>query len=197
MNEQNKIESLEQLLERISETEAEGDQATLKDILQVIGNRSFGTFLLLAGIITLAPIIGDIPGVPTLMAIIVFLTSIQLLLNKKGLWLPDFLLNRSADKKKLHKTMKKMKTPAQYIDRLLKPRLIYLVNNSMIYVIAVICLGIALVMPVMEFIPFSANLAGVALTSFGLALIARDGLLALIAYVFTAGIIVLGVFYLF
>lgn len=197
MNEQNKIESLEQLLERISETEAEGDQATLKDILQVIGNRSFGTFLLLAGIITLAPIIGDIPGVPTLMAIIVFLTSIQLLLNKKGLWLPDFLLNRSADKKKLHKTMKKMKTPAQYIDRLLKPRLIYLVNNSMIYVIAVICLGIALVMPVMEFIPFSVNLAGVALTSFGLALIARDGLLALIAYVFTAGIIVLGVFYLF
>lgn len=196
MNKQNKIETLEQLLDRISETEPDGDQATLEDILQVIGKRSFGTFLLLAGIITLAPIIGDIPGVPTIMAIIVFLTSIQLLLHKKGFWLPDFLLKRSVDKKKLRKTMKKMKTPAQYVDRLLKPRLTYLVDHSMIYVIAAICLGIALVMPVMEFIPFSANLAGAALTTFGLALIARDGLLALIAYVFTAGIVVLGVFYL-
>ena len=35
-------------------------------------------------------------------------------------------------------------------------------------------------MPVMEFIPFSANLAGVVLTMFGLALMVRDGLLALL-----------------
>ena len=41
-------------------------------------------------------------------------------------------------------------------------------------------------MPVMEVIPFSANAAGAALTAFGLSLIARDGLLALIAFTFTA-----------
>lgn len=39
----------------------------------------------------------------------------------------------------------------------------------------------------MEVVPCSANLAGAALTAFGLALIAHDGLLALIAFAFTAG----------
>jgi hypothetical protein len=41
----------------------------------------------------------------------------------------------------------------------------------------------------MELVPFSANLAGIVLTAFGLALIASDGLLALIAIVLTAGTI--------
>jgi hypothetical protein len=40
-------------------------------------------------------------------------------------------------------------------------------------------------MPVMEVVPFSANAAGIALAAFGLALIAHDGVLALIAFVFT------------
>lgn len=40
-------------------------------------------------------------------------------------------------------------------------------------------------MPVMEAIPFSAGGAGAALTAFGLALIAHDGLTALFALIFT------------
>ncbi|MEC7815327.1 MAG: exopolysaccharide biosynthesis protein, partial [Pseudomonadota bacterium] len=39
----------------------------------------------------------------------------------------------------------------------------------------------------MEFIPFSANGAGLALMAFGLAIVARDGLLALLALAFTGG----------
>jgi Exopolysaccharide synthesis, ExoD. len=35
----------------------------------------------------------------------------------------------------------------------------------------------------MELVPMSANVAGIALLAFGLALIARDGLLALIAFI--------------
>lgn len=32
-----------------------------------VGRRSFGPTLLLAGLVTLAPIVGDIPGVPVLI----------------------------------------------------------------------------------------------------------------------------------
>lgn len=52
--------------------------------------------------------------------------------------------------------------------------------------IAVVCLGIAATMPTMELVPLSSNAAGIALAAYGLSLIARDGLLALIAFVFTA-----------
>ena len=44
----------------------------------------------------------------------------------------------------------------------------------------------------MEVVPFSANGAGIVLTIFGLSLIARDGLLALIAFVLT-GITAVGI----
>ena len=56
-------------------------------------------------------------------------------------------------------------------------------------------LAIALFTPAMEVVPFSANGAGAVLTAFGLALIARDGLIAAIALVLavlTAGLVVFG-----
>lgn len=183
------ITTLRQLLDRIADAAQNNDPVSVDAILQMAGRRSFGTLLLVAGIIILAPIIGDIPGVPTLMGMIVLLTGIQLLLNRKKLWLPRFLLYRSMKSEKLSRALEKLYPAARFIDRFLKPRLRVLIRGIMINVISVVCLGIAAVIPVMELIPFSANLAGLALTAFGLSLIARDGLLALIAYIFTASIV--------
>ncbi len=60
------------------------------------------------------------------------------------------------------------------------------VTGPGVYVIALTCVVIAAATPPMEFVPFTANGAGIALTAFGLALIAKDGLVALVAFVFTA-----------
>jgi hypothetical protein len=178
--------NLEQLLDKIGEAEADGDGVSLDAILEVIGRRSFGPLLLVIGLITLAPVVGDIPGVPTMMGIIVFLVAIQLLLQRSYFWLPRFLLDRSVKREKLQKALEWMQSPARWIDRLLRPRLALFTEGAATYVIAIVCLGIAALMPVMEVVPFSANAAGIALAAFGLALIAHDGLLALIAFVFTA-----------
>ncbi len=51
--------------------------------------------------------------------------------------------------------------------------------------VALTCLLIGLTMPPMELVPFSANGGGLALTLFGLALLAEDGLMALAAYLLT------------
>ncbi len=159
--------------------------------MKAIGDRLFGPLLLLTGVITLAPIIGDIPGVPTIMGMIVFLLAIQLLFHREHLWLPQFLLKRSIERDNLHKAVEKLRPAARFVDRFLRPRLTMLTKNVVAYVIAFACLGIALAMPVMEVVPFSANIAGAALTLYGLALIAHDGLLALIAFALTSGIILL------
>jgi hypothetical protein len=121
----------------------------------------------------------------------------QLLLGRKHVWLPNVLLNRSVEEAKLHKAVRWMQKPAGFVDRLLQPRLGFMVEGAMSYVIALLCLGVAFMMPAMELVPFSANLAGAALTAFGLALIARDGVLALIALVLTASIIAVVVSALF
>ncbi|MFW5969942.1 MAG: exopolysaccharide biosynthesis protein, partial [Halofilum sp. (in: g-proteobacteria)] len=158
---------------------------SLRAIIEELGSRSFGPLLLLAGLVILAPIIGDIPGVPTLMAIIVLLVAGQLLLGRRYLWLPRWLLERSVTHAKVDRALSWMRGPARFVDRLLQPRLSMFVNGPGVYAIALVCVVIAAATPPMEFVPFTANGAGLALTTFGLALIARDGLLALLAFVFT------------
>jgi len=178
--------NLEQLLDRVGETARKGDSVSLDAILKVVGRRSYGPLLLLAGLATLAPVIGDIPGVPTIIGTIVLLFAVQLLFGRECFWLPRWLLRRSVAGDKLGKAAGWLRRPARFVDRLLRPRLTVFAQGPAIYVVAVVCIVIALAMPVMEIVPFSANGAGVALTAFGLSLIARDGLLALLAFVFTA-----------
>lgn len=178
-------QNLQQLFDCIDQAAEENGRVSWSAIMDEVGRRSFGPLLLLAGLTVLAPIIGDLPGVPTLIGMVVLLIAVQLLIGRHNFWLPGFMLNRSVPKDKLHKALTWLKKPARFIDKLLSPRLAVLTRGPMVRVIAVVCLGIALAMPVMEIVPFSANLAGIALTAFGLALIARDGLLALIALVFT------------
>lgn len=193
MEKESNSTSLNELIDLIDKLTLQKDSVSIGDILQIAGQKSFGTLLFLAGTITLAPLIGDIPGVPTLMGIIVFLTSVQMLLQKDNLRLPQFILKRSVDRKKLHKTLNKLKRPVKFIDRLLKPRLNVLTEGFMLYVIAVLCLFTALLMPIMEFIPFSANIAGFILTFFGLSIATNDGLPALITLILIG--IVLGFLY--
>ena len=183
-NNQN-VTSLEQLLERIGEADGDGDRISLGAIVEAVGRRSFGPLLLLAGLVTLSPI-GDIPGTPTIMAVLVLLIAGQLLFRRKHFWLPRWLLARSVAQSKLRKAIGWLRKPARFTDRALRPRLGLFTQNGAIYAIAIVCIVIAFAMPAMEVVPFSATGAGAALTAFGLALIAEDGLLALIAFLFTA-----------
>lgn len=178
---------MEGLLDQIKEARGKNGNVAINDILDVVGRRSFSPLLLLAGIITLAPLIGDIPGVPTIMGIFVMLTTSQILIGQDHFWLPEWILHRSIKQEKLEKGINWMYKPVKFIDRWTKPRWTVFVKGAGQTVIAAMCLLISLAMPIMEFIPFSANIAGVAFTLFGLALITHDGLLALIALISALG----------
>ena len=178
---------LEELLDQMEQAEPDGNQVTLNAILDEIGHRSFGPMILLAGLITLAPIIGDIPGVPTIMGTFVILTAGQLLFHHDHIWLPDWLLRRSVRHDRMCKVLGWLRRPARFIDRGIYPRLEWFTRGVGLHVVAIVCIIIAAAMPAMEVVPFSANGAGAALTAFGLSLIAQDGLLAAIALAITVG----------
>lgn len=189
---------MDQLLDKIIEAPQEGsDQVTLGKILEMVGRRSFGPLLIVTGVITMMPVIGDIPGVPTIMGIIVFLIGIQLVFRAEYFWLPDLLLDRSVKPEKLDKGVGWMRPPARFIDGFLKPRLSIFTDGPAIYVIAVICLFISISMPLIDIVPFSGYVAGLALTAFGLSMIAHDGVVALLALIFTAATAVVVIFNLF
>jgi hypothetical protein len=160
MKETQDATNLTELIHTMERMERENAQVSVDDVVHAVGRRSFGPLLLLAGLITLAPIIGDIPGMPTLMAVLVLLTSSQLLVGRETFWLPKWLLKRSLSRQKFDKALHYMKKPAKWVDGLLGVRLAWMTGYIGIRVTAFACLLVALAMPPMEFIPFSANGAG-------------------------------------
>ncbi len=194
MSNDNAITNLEQVLDRLELASDDTRDVSLEKVMDALGRRSFAPLLLVAGLVVLAPGPGDIPGVPTIVAVVVLLTAGQLLLRRSELWLPQWLLRRSIDKDKLCKAIGWLRPPSRFIDRWLQPRLPRLTHD---FAIAAACVVIAAVLPFLEVVPFSANVAGAALTAFALSLIAHDGLLALIAWGFTAATLGLGIYHLF
>ena len=160
-------------------------------MIDAVGRSSFGALLLLGGLVTLSPL-DVIPGIPTLIALAVCIVCVQLLAGRRRFWLPGWVLKRSISRQRFRRALTWLQKPARFGDRLVRPRLTALATDTAAKVIAVGCIVVALAMPVMELVPFSANLAGVALTAFGLAVIAHDGLLALVAFAATvAGVVVI------
>jgi hypothetical protein len=179
--------NLEQVLDCLCEAKSDDDgQLSIASILQTIGCRSFAPVLLFAALVMSAPVIGDIPGVPVLAGLLIGLVAVQLLFHRDHVWLPQWLLRRSASRKKVARAVDKLRKPARFVDRYLRPRLVSLTEGVLGKLILAVSLLISAATPFMEFVPFSANVAGAALTAFGLALLAKDGVFALVAYVFTA-----------
>jgi hypothetical protein len=186
--------SLQQLIRKIDRAAQGNEHISWGMIMESLGQASFGPMLVVAGLITLAPIVGDIPGVPTIIAAIVLLTAGQLLLGRSHLWLPHWLLNRSISRRKLHTALRWSYPAARFIDRFLRDRMEIFSRGIAQYVIAFFCIIISLMMPLMEVVPFTANGAGLVLTTFGLALVARDGLMSLLALLLSTATVAIAIY---
>ena len=184
------VTTLSQLLDRLDKA-ATGERIDVECMMEAVGRSSFGALLLLGGLVTLSPL-DIIPGIPTLIALAVLIVCVQLLSGRRHFWLPAWVLWRSITCQRFRRALTWLRKPARFGDRLVRPRLTTLTTDAASKVIALGCIVVALAMPVMEVVPFSANLAGIALTAFGLAVIAHDGLLALAAFAATAaGVVVI------
>jgi hypothetical protein len=176
------------VLDRLAgSTPAEGSRrVTVHDIIVEMGERSFGPLLLIPALIGLSPI-GAIPGVPAITSAIIFLIAAQILLGLRHFWLPGFLAQRSVTPETLAKAVRRMRPIARFTDRFLAPRLSILTDGVFRYIIAAMCLLVAFVTPVIELVPLAGIIPNAALAAFALAITARDGVWALLAYAFTGG----------
>lgn len=175
--------NLGDLLQRIAQVASDRDRVSLSAIMDALGTRSFGPVLLLIGVILVSPLSG-MPGMPTTMGLGLALISLQLLMGREAFWLPGWLLNRHVSSNRLQKALQWLDRPARFIDWWLRPRLSILASQGGAIVIAIVCLLLALAMPMMEVVPFSATAAGLAVVAFGLALVAVDGLFVLLGLLY-------------
>ncbi len=162
--------------------DTDGDKTSIGDLMDLYGQRSFGPVFTLLGLLTVAPPLGAIPGLPAAVGVVILLFSAQILSGRRHIWLPRFLEDLSIGKDRLETAHDKSKGILRRIDGLVTDRLEWAAGDRARYGSAVLVSLMALLMIPLELVPFAVALPGAAITMVGLALTARDGALMLLAY---------------
>tara|TARA_B100000809_G_C14863629_1_gene432859 strand:- start:108 stop:719 length:612 start_codon:yes stop_codon:yes gene_type:complete len=174
-----KKRSLCALLDKLAE-ETEGEEVSVKDLLDVVQSRSFGPVIFLLGFIAISPLT-IIPGANWVVAAITLIFTAQIVLGFDHPWLPNKLLQFKFKREHLLKGTKGARGWAEVFDRILAPRLPFLTRKPFLQLIALICVIAALVTFPLGMVPFGPLLPGIAILVFGLGLMARDGVVILLA----------------
>lgn len=190
MTEANEHDCLEQVIDGVVELGDDQPKVTVGDIQKKIGQRSFGPFLFVPAIIEISPV-GGIPGVPSMLALIVALFAIQLLFGRHHFWMPGFLAHRSVSGHKLEKGLNKIRPVVRWLDKVSSKRLTWATSNGFLRFIAVLCIVLATSVPPLELLPFASTAPFSAICLFGLGITTRDGAAILLGLVLAVGAFVL------
>lgn len=176
---------LADLMERIARLGDSAEDVSIIDVKREIGERSFGPALAIPAIVEISPI-GGIPGVPTMIALLVAIIAAQILFDRDHLWLPGFIERRRVKGDKLAKGMRALRKPANWIDALLEPRMHWVTRDPSLRVLAALVILLCCTVPPLELIPFASSIPMGAVALIGLGLMARDGLAMLVAAVLSS-----------
>ena len=184
------VEGLEELAEENDEKVCFGD------VLDKFGSRSFAPLMMLLALIELTPI-GAIPGVPSLLAALIALIAVQMVMGKKHIWVPKWIENRSVSSDKLGKSTEKVEGVADKMDTLAKGRLQSLTRGPALRIagVAIVILCIAIVP--LEVVPWGSTGPMLAIAMISLAIMVRDGLIMLLAWILAAGALGAALYYYF
>jgi hypothetical protein len=122
---------MEDVLNR-TEEKTDGENVSVREILDAFDKRSYGPILLLISLIALIPLIGGIPGMSILTGSLIILIATQLLFLKPHPWLPKKIQNFSFKREKLTKSVEKARPWAQWVGRFVRPRWTFFMNPPFI-----------------------------------------------------------------
>lgn len=169
-------QNVRELLDTLCDLAEKQERVSVGDLADAFGSRSYGPFLIAPALIEISPI-GGVPGLPTVLAAIIALFSVQIMLGKRHLWLPQFILKRSVSSERMQKAAIKLRPLAERLDRWFHGRWPKLVSAPFVRIAGGVCLLLACTVPVLELVPFASTLPMAAVIAFGMALLVRDGAL--------------------
>jgi hypothetical protein len=155
---------------------------SLRELVDAFGERAFGAVILLVSLLNLLPLP---PGGTTVTGAPLVLLSAQLLMGRETLWLPRRLLDASISRSRFAGGVAKILPRLRRAERLTAHRLPAMISplGERFIGLACLLLAIVLVLP----IPFGNFAPALAMAIFGFALMARDGLAAIVGWATTAG----------
>ncbi len=150
---------------------------SIRDLFAALGDRAIGALMLVFALPNIFP---TPPGTSAILgAPLVFLTA-QLTLGMSP-WLPGIIANRSMAREDFAKVAARITPWLARAERLLKPRLTWLVLPPVEYVIGLLSLLLAIVLALP--VPLGNMLPALAICFFSFAILERDGVCILLGMV--------------
>lgn len=162
------------------ETAAEGERVSLGEMVDATGTQSMAAPMLVFALVAVSPA-SLVPGVTSMVGLIEVLLVVQMLAGRDHLWLPQIIARRRLSAAKLKTATDWLRRPVALVESLLRPRLSFLTEKPLIYLWLVLCLALALVMPMLELVPGTGTVASGFIALVAAAMLTRDGLLVIFA----------------
>lgn len=179
--------TLPEIVERVIDA-AGVETLSLGAVLDAFGRASFTPMLLLPALAVATPLSG-IPLFSSLMGLVIVLVSLQMLLRRRRLWLPAWVLRREVRGETVRRAFIRLRPVATWLDRHTSARLRFLLRRPFIFVPQVICLISGLAMPPLEFVPFSSSVMGIGVAILALGMLTRDGVVMILGLLPYAGVV--------
>lgn len=194
MNQKNVRDDLVDLLHKVramAERTDDGPDFTVRDLMAVIGRRTYGPLLALIGVFSISPAT-ILPGMTWFSASLALFFGLQLMAGLRAPWIPQPWCAARLNRASVRAAVGAVEPWASRIDAVLRPRLVFLAEAPFANLIGVFCVIAALATFPLGFIPMAPLAPGLAILIMGLGLFARDGLLLLAGFVIAASALGLG-----
>ncbi len=154
---------------------------TVGEIVHRFGRRAFGALLFFFSAPNWLPLP---PGSSTFLALPLVLLTPQVAVGVRGPWLPRFIDDREMKRPDLAKGIRKLVPTLQRVEKVSRPRLLWMFGpiGDRVIGLTAFLLSLVLLLP----IPLGNMAPAAAIAAFGLAMVQRDGVLALIGYAISA-----------
>ena len=183
---QDSSHALSEVLDHLEES-LEGDSISVQAMTTKLGRKSFAATIMIFALLAASPA-SAIPGLTALVGVTVALLVGQMLLGRDCIWLPGFLSKREVPKQRLCQAIGWMRRPVRGAERVLRPRMEFLLHRPWLYLPLGIMLCIAVFMPFMEIVPTSGSIAGAVIAIFAAGLLMHDGALVVIAMILASAL---------
>jgi hypothetical protein len=152
------------------------ERVTVGEVMERLEGQAFGLLLL---VLALPNCIPNIPGLSTIFGVMMLAPSIQLILGRDALWLPERVRRWSFSRDALHSAIKGALPILKRIERYVAPHWSFLTMPPFTQLLGLQTLFLALVLILP--IPLGNWLPGVTVAATALALLQRDGRLVLLS----------------
>jgi len=162
---------------------AAGDPAEtlrLDELLSGLGKRAFGMLLFVSSLPAFIPI----PGGGAVAGPLIVLIGLQLLVGLRRPWLPGFIARRGPKREAMARFDRRLSPWLARLEHLIRPRLPWVLDHRAAATftgLLLVLLGAVTSLP----LPFTNFLFGALALMFALALLERDGVLMLLAWLAT------------